>query len=68
VSRFPDPPRGANHDLPEETDLFTLSPATLNDITRLLNGHPRQTPNWRTPEETMVEAIAKFSNRVAHDG
>lgn len=51
--------------MPKGTDLSTLSQTRLNDIPRLLNGWPRQTLDWRTPEEVMNEEINNFHNRVA---
>ena len=46
---------------------MTASQTMLNDIARLLNGRPRKTLDWRTPEEAMAEEIANLSNRVALD-
>jgi len=39
----------------------------LNDIARLMNGRPRQTLNWKTPEEVLTEEIKKFAQTVALD-
>jgi IS30 family transposase len=33
----------------------------------LLNGRPRQTLGWRTPNEALAEEISKFRNGVALD-
>ncbi|MBC7163330.1 MAG: IS30 family transposase, partial [Immundisolibacter sp.] len=47
--------------------LSEVSQTALNDIARLLNGRPRKTLDWRTPDEAMAEEIANFSKRVALD-
>ena len=51
--------------LPKGADLSSVTQTQLNDIARLLNGRPRQTLGWRTPEEAMAEEISEFRNRVA---
>ncbi len=53
--------------LPKGMDLSTVSQTQLNDIARLLNGRPRQTLGWNTPEEAMAREIAAFSQSVALD-
>lgn len=53
--------------LPKGTDLSTVSQTHLNEIARLLNGRPRKTLNWMTPEEAMADEIANFSRPVALD-
>ncbi len=53
--------------LPKGMDLSTVSQTQLNDIARLLNGRPRQTLGWKTPEEEMAREIAEFSQNVALD-
>ena len=51
--------------LPKGADLSLASQTLLNDIARLLNGRPRKTLNWRSPEEAMAEEMATYSQRVA---
>ena len=53
--------------LPNGTDLSAVSQTQLNDIARRLNGRPRKTLGWKTPDEVMAEEMAAFSNRVALD-
>ena len=53
--------------LPRGTDLSQVSQTHLNDIARLLNGRPRQTLGWLTPEEMMAKEMAQFAKRVALD-
>lgn len=48
--------------LPKGTDLSIASQTLLNDIARLLNGRPRKTLGWKSPEEAMAEELAKFSS------
>ena len=51
--------------LPKGSDLSIVSQTLLNDIARLLNGRPRQTLGWKTPEEALAEEMAKCSSSVA---
>lgn len=51
--------------LPKGSDLSIVSQTLLNDIARLLNGRPRETLGWKTPEEALAEEMAKFSPSVA---
>jgi IS30 family transposase len=53
--------------LPKGMDLSGVSQTQLNDIARLLNGRPRKTLGWKTPEEVMSAEIAQFSKNVALD-
>lgn len=50
--------------LPKGSDLSIASQTLLNDIARLLNGRPRKTLEWKTPEEALAEEMAKFSSGV----
>lgn len=53
--------------LPKGMDLSTVSQYTLNRIAGLLNGRPRKTLAWRTPNEALAEEIAHFEKSVALD-
>ena len=53
--------------MPKGTDLSDASQTWLNDVARLMNGRPRKTLGWKTPDEAMAEEIKTFSSTVALD-
>jgi IS30 family transposase len=53
--------------LPKGTDLSQVTQTHLNDIARLLNGWPRKTRGWKTPDEATAEELATLSKGIALD-
>lgn len=53
--------------LPKGEDLSSVSQTVLNSIAHQLNGRPRKTLGWLTPEEAMAKEMLDYSNRVALD-
>jgi IS30 family transposase len=53
--------------LPKGMDLSDVRQTQFNDIARLLNGGPRKTLDWKTPEEALAEEMRSYSQRVALD-
>jgi IS30 family transposase len=45
--------------LPKRMDLSTFGQMQLNGIAKLVNGRPRQTLGWDTPEEAMAKELEK---------
>lgn len=53
--------------LPKGVDLSQASQEYLNHVAKLMNGRPRKTLNWATPDEAMQKEILAFKSRVALD-
>lgn len=53
--------------LPKGADLSQVTQTQLNDIARRLNGRPRKTLGWETPDEALAEEMASYSKHVALD-
>ena len=53
--------------LPKGVDLSQASQEYLNHVASLMNGRPRKTLGWATPQEAMEKEIAEFKSRVALD-
>jgi IS30 family transposase len=47
--------------LPKSMDLSGVSQTELNDIAKLLNGRPRQTLGWDTPDEAWAKEVQMYT-------